>query len=114
MVEASTSITPSNFNKIKTFIKDLVSEFDIREGGTHVAAIAFGDTARMVFDFNELQGRELTRENLAEKIDAIPQVSGSNRMDLALTMAKNNMFSFGGGKRDKTPRVLELFIKVIR
>ncbi|XP_028390676.1 collagen alpha-2(I) chain-like [Dendronephthya gigantea] len=106
VVDASTAITPSNFNRMKTFIKDLVNEFDIREGGTHVAAIAFGDRARMVFDFNELQGSELTRANLAEKIDAIPQISGSNRMDLALTMAKDNMFSFAGGKRDKTPRFL--------
>lgn len=91
---------------MKTFIKDLVNEFDIREGGTHVAAIAFGDRARMMFDFNELQGSNLTKENLATEIDEIPQISGSNRLDLSLTMAKNDMFSFTGGKRDKTPRVI--------
>lgn len=105
MVDASASTTPKNFNKIKTFLKDLVNEFNIREGGTHVAAIAFGNRARMVFDFNALQGNNLTREKLAEKIDAIPQISGSNRLDLALAMAAANMFSFAGGKRDKTPRV---------
>ena len=114
MVDASTSITPANFNKIKTFIKDLVNEFDIREGGTHVAAIAFGDQARMIFDFNQLQGDDLTRENLGKKIDAIPQISGSNRLDLALTKANEDMFSFSGGKRDKTPRVILLLINFIK
>jgi hypothetical protein len=108
VVDASTSLTPSTFNKIKTFIKDLVNEFDIREGETHVAAIAFGDTASVAFDFNQLQGNDLTRENLARKIDEIPQVSGSNRLDLALRLANTRMFSFSGGKRDKTPRVILL------
>ena len=103
-------MTPKNFNKIKTFIKDLVNEFNIREGETHVAAIAFGNRARMVFDFSQLQGDDLTREKLAKKIDTIPQISGADRLDLALSMASNKMFSFSGGNRDKTPRVNFLLI----
>ena len=106
VVDASTSITPTNFNRIKSFMKDLLNEFDIQEGGTHVAAIAFGSTARMAFDFNQLQRRDLTSENLEKRIDDIPQESGSNRLDLALAMANDDMFSFAGGKRDKTPRVI--------
>ena len=110
VLDASTSITPKNFNSIKTFMKDLLEEFNIEEGGTHVAAIAFGDRARMAFDFNQLQGRDLTRENLSKRIDGIPQISGSDRLDLALAMANDDMFSFAGGKRDKTPRVILFLI----
>ena len=111
VLDASTSITPKNFNRIKTFMKDLLEEFNIEEGGTHVAAIAFGDRARMAFDFNQLQRRDLTRENLAKRIDGIPQIPGSDRLDLALAMANDDMFSFAGGKRDKTPRVI-LFLVI--
>ena len=110
VLDVSTSMTPLNFKKLKTFMKNLVNEFDIQEGGTHVATIAFGDRAKMVFDFNALQGNDLTRANLAGKIDEISQISGSNRLDLALEMARDDMFSFIGGKRDKTPRVSGCYI----
>ena len=105
LVDASTSITPNNFNKMKSFLKDLVNEFDIREGGTHVAAIVFADQPRLVFDFNELRDSALTRDNVATKIGRIPQISGANRIDLALAKANADVFSLNGGLRRNAPRV---------
>lgn len=86
-------------------MKNLVNDFDVRGGGTHVAAIVFGDKAQVVFDFNELRGKDLTRQNVVQKINDIPQLSGLTRIDLALLMADTDMFSFNGGIRRNSPQV---------
>ena len=105
ILETSTSITPANFRRMKTFLKDFVKEYNIREGQTHVAGVAFGDTANLLFNFNELQKNNLTLKNLTRKIDEITQVAGADRLDLALEIARDRVFSFAGGQRDKSPRV---------
>lgn len=73
-----------------------------------MAVITFGESATVVFDFNELQGTELNLPNLKSKIDTIKQLPGANRLDLALSLANAKMFSVFGGRRDRTPRVINM------
>lgn len=87
-------------------MKNLASEFDIREGGAHIAAVVFGDKSQVVFDFNGLRGKDLTSEKVDRIIDRIPHLNGRNRIDLALLMAKTHVFSLNGGTRRNAPRVI--------
>lgn len=73
--------------------------------GVHYSAIAFNSEPRVTFRFNTFQGPQYTRENVKRRIDDMRYTRGSTRIDKAVDLAKNVLFSPQSGMRKDVPRV---------
>ena len=97
-----------NFKKLKRALESFVSLFDVSADGTHVGMISFNDHAELLFDFND--DRYHTENQLRERINEIPpKLELKTRTDLALTLAKEKLFSVEGGDRPEVPNVCIVF-----
>ena len=105
LIDASGSIGAVNFQKILQFVAKIVDAFDIQENGTHVGVIYYSTTASVQFDFNKFKNDELNRENIVKEINKISVTEGQTRIDLALKLAKERLFSAQGGMRIDKPKV---------
>ena len=94
-----------NFQKILEFVAKIVDAFDISEEGTHVGVIHYSDKAVLDFDFNKFKGQELNRESIVKEINRISVTEGQTRIDLALALARERLFSLEGGMRPDKPKV---------
>lgn len=109
LVDASASIGPKNFLKIKDFVKKIVDAFKVGPNDTHVAAIWYSDDAHVAFDFNALKGDNITKENVFKLVDRMTETSGKTRIDKALRLAASDLFSVKGGTRLGRPKVCMTF-----
>ena len=111
-IDTSGSIGLSNFNQMKEFLYTIVREHDVGQDFAHFALIHFSDNASVSFDFNTLQGSDITAANVNELIRNVPYQGGETSIDLALIMADNAVFSAVGGWRPdhSLPKVSVIFI----
>ena len=106
ILDKSKSIKKSNLKKLKRSLADFVDKFEVSAERTHVGLISFNDDAELLFDFN----RYHTNKELKRAIEKIPEkLEYETRTDLALTMAKNKLFTEAGGDRSDVPNVLIIF-----
>lgn len=98
-VDTSGSIGVNDFRQIKEFLYAAVREHDVGPGVAHFAVIHFSTNASVLFDFNRLQGANLTAKNVNNLISMLPYDGGETRIDLALILAASNIFSTTGGWR---------------
>ena len=97
-----------NFKKLKESLESFVHLFDVSAKGTHVGMISFNDDAELLIDFKD--NRYHTGEQLKERIKEIPsKLELKTRTDLALTLAKEKLFSVEGGDRPDVPNVCIVF-----
>ena len=98
----------SNLRRLKQSLASFVHLFDVSADGTHVGMITFNDHAELLFDFKD--HRYHTEDQLKEAIKEIPlKLELKTRTDLALTLAKNRLFSLEGGDRPDVPNALIIF-----
>ena len=98
----------SNLRRLKQSLASFVHLFDVSADGTHVGMITFNDHAELLFDFKD--HRYHTEDQLKEAIKEIPlKLELKTRTDLALTLAKNRLFSLEGGDRPDVPNALVIF-----
>lgn len=89
-------------------MEDFVDKFEVSAKGTHVGMISFNKDAELLFDFND--SRYYNNDDLKKRIREIPlKRAFQTRTDLALTAAKNQLFSETGGDRSDVPNVLVIF-----
>ena len=112
LIDASGSIGVLGFNKIRNFVKKIIDAFEISEGGTHVSAIWYSDKAEVAFDFKNLTGANITRENVFKLVEKISVTKGKTRIDKALRLAHSDMFSEKGGSIPGRPKVCFLFLLI--
>ena len=105
LIDASGSIGAENFDKIKDFVKRIVDAFDVGPEGTHVGAIWYSDKAEVAFAFNNFTGPEVTKANIFKAVDTIQVTTGKTRIDQALRLAYNDLYSEKGGVRFDKPKV---------
>ncbi len=109
LIDASGSIGVDNFLKIQDFVKKIVGAFDVRDNGTHVGAIWYSDDAEVAFDFKNLTGPALTKDNVYKAVDGIKVTKGKTRIDKALRLAAKSLYSKSGGVRGDKPKVCYFF-----
>ena len=107
-MDKSQSIIKKELEKVITFLKDLVNKFKPAPDEDHFGLITFeGKTATLVFDF---AASEFYNNNtLSDKINKIPTKQASDwgtRTDLALQMARDQLFTKTGGDRPDRPNVM--------
>ena len=101
VIDSSGSIGRSNWERIKRFVKSLVSKLDVRPTATHVAAVSYSTNPVVVLRFNGFQGTNQVNQLL----DRMPWQRGFTYTDKALLLADSNLFQRSTGMRLRVPRV---------
>lgn len=95
ILDSSGSITHDEYIEVKSFAKRVMKTFDIGPRKTHPAIMIYNDEARIAHRFGEI----LSHEDFDMKLDALPHLRGKTRIDLALSKAARELFSWAGGMR---------------
>ena len=101
LVDASGSILPEEFEKLKTFIKGVVNYLRIGPDLTHVGLIEYSRSAKMQFSFTT----SFDKEEIKRLVDDVPHTAGITRIDLALKVASEQLFTSEGGMRATSRKV---------
>lgn len=109
MIDSSESVGVENFKKIKKMVDRTLNQFTISEKKTHVSVIMIDSVPHIELNFNTLKGDNLTRENVFKVVDSLQFISGQTRIDLALRMARKDVFSKLGGGRKNVQKILLVF-----
>jgi len=108
IVDASGSISRTNFGILIKFLQELMDGFDISEDGTHIAIVEYSTKPTVQLKFNDFSGAALNAANLKRKIDQIPHSRGRTYIDKALAMANRDVFSVEGGMRPDVLKVRKI------
>ena len=96
ILDSSGSIGLQNFEKIKSFVKDLTDHFKISQEYTRVSIISYASSSTLHFPFS----RQFSdREDLHSAIESITYSGGSTYTGAALTKAYTDMFNANNGAR---------------
>jgi len=110
VVDSSSDISDNYWQRIVLFLKGVVGGINQVSSDPHsnrFGLVSYASKPTVVFRFNTLQGKQLTTEGVLGQLDNIPRGSGDRRIDLALTMAGNDLFSEQGGQRPWATKVNE-------
>ncbi|XP_048586558.1 C-type mannose receptor 2 [Nematostella vectensis] len=104
-IDASGSMGDQGFLRAKRFVKALIGSFKVSQKGTHVGIIRFSTRAKVMFTFTE----HFTHEDVNYAIDDIEYTEGGTKTELALRLARTELFSKQGGSRT-SPLIFKLFV----
>ena len=96
--------TPGNITQISAFTTSIIDELDISPSGVRVALITYGENTRTALQFNDVQGKQGSRDELKKFINTLPPMSGTPRIDKALQAAER-LFTAEAGSRPGVPKV---------
>lgn len=103
LIDGSTSIETAgagNFVRCKNFVKEMISNFDISQSGTHIGVAQFASHVFVNFTFNEYYDKA----SIDKAIDDIPMLYGGTNVGKALTTIRTDLFD--AGSRSSVPRIL--------
>ncbi len=83
---------------MKTFVKNLIKQLDIRKDGVYVALVIFSNEAEIKIPFpstNEIQ----TYETIERAIDNIQYMGGETFTSLAMSQYLDNLHQQSNGNR---------------
>lgn len=103
-VDNSDSLTTSDFDNTKRFLKQLVRRFPSPE--IRFSLLEYGASANVLTDFRKYRDQiqlEILIDNMGKRVDS------ERRVDIALETIKDEIFSLQGGMRHGHPRYL-LFV----
>ena len=102
-LDASANVGQEKFEVMKNFVQAVGYKFIISETGSHMSASVFGDEAGLMFTM----ASATQQEDFLTKVDEIQYVGGlTGRMDKALNMVSNEVFTLDGFARQSVPKVL--------
>ena len=101
LMDASGSILPSEFQILKDFIKRVIDFLQIGPALTHVGVIEYSRGANMELSFST----SYDKEEIKKLVDAVPHTAGITRIDLALKVASEQLFTPQGGMRENARKV---------
>ena len=101
MIDSSGSIGRSNWEKMKRFLKALVSKLDVRRSATHIAAVAYSNSPEVVMRFSSVQGID----QVNREFDRMRWQRGFTYTDRALLLADRDLFQTSNGMRSGEPKV---------
>ena len=107
-MDASGSILDEEFVKLKQFINGVVDYLSIGPALTHVGVIEYSKSANMELSFNT----SFDKEEIKRLVNNVTHTAGITRIDLALKVASEELFTPAGGMRPTSRKVItgtELF-----
>lgn len=104
-IDASGSVLPENYKRIKDLLKLFVDDFHVSESGTHFAVLHY--TSKVFIDFTFADASLYNPTALKEAIDAIAYPAGATLTQLAIEYSRLKLFSeVGGARGGDIPKVL--------
>ena len=101
VIDSSGSIGRSNWERMKRFLKALVSKLDVSGPATHVAAVAYSTNPEVVMRFKNFQGTD----QVNRVFDEMHWQRGFTYTDKALLLADRDLFKTSNGMRSNVPKV---------
>ncbi|XP_066269384.1 alpha-tectorin-like [Branchiostoma lanceolatum] len=93
VLDGSGSVTKPNFDLIKQFVKNVVQNFDIQPGTTHVGVLQYSTTVKEHFALNTYD----RSTNVLSAIDRIQYMQGGTYTGAALQYLAHNSFTIAKG-----------------
>ena len=105
LLDSSASLQEKVFDATKTFASDLVKHFDISKDKVKMAVVSYSQYVHIQKRFCD----ESTQEAVLKAIDGICYEGSFTRLDSALQVVHNSIFTTEGGARscDKGKRKIE-------
>lgn len=100
-MDASGSIRRREFSLLKTFIKNIVEFLQVGPTFTHVGVIEYSSSATLQLKFDDTYNKE----EIQQRVDLVPHTRGLTRIDLALKVASEQLFTSAGGMRTNSRKV---------
>ena len=101
LIDASSSILPSEFDILKTFVKRVIDFLQIGPNQTHVGVIEYSRSASLQLNFS----RSFDKREIKSFVEQVPHTAGITRIDLALKVASEQLFTLQEGMRDDSRKV---------
>ena len=101
VVDSSGSIGRKNWERMKRFVKSIVSKLDVSISTTRVAAIAYSTNPAVVWRFSDFQGTDMVNRI----IDRMRWQRGYTYTDKALLLADSDVFQTSNGMRINVQKV---------
>ncbi|XP_042253307.1 integrin alpha-M-like [Thunnus maccoyii] len=99
LLDGSTSVHPQDFDRMKTFVKNLVGSFQGQDTKFAIAQFSTYPTIHYYFD-------TFDTNNLKSQIDEIRQLTGATYTAEAIKHVVNNVFSARRGSRSDVKKIL--------
>ena len=108
MVDTTKSIKQKNIPPLKNALKQIVKQFDISEDGTHVSLETFAKSSTLHNSFNDSNYHN--EQAVLDLIDSsIGKLTKPTRLDYAIQMANETLFTKKNGDRPEVQSVMVLF-----
>ena len=101
VIDSSGSIGPANWERMKQFLKAVVSKLDISPTATRIAVIAYSTEPEVVMLFSDRQ----STEDVNRAFDSMRWQRGFTFTDRALKLADSDLFQTANGMRPSVPKV---------
>lgn len=105
-MDASGSLYYDNYAKEKEFINQVIDKQTIGRTQTRISVMTYSKNAKVHVKFDQL----FDKQSLKKAIEDIPYEALNTRIDRALALAKNEVFSEANGARPYAKRVRQLII----
>ena len=90
---------------MKNFVSGIIQDITVSGDGNHAALIAYSTSTKLEFDFNTLQGSDVTAAGYDALIQKMPLQKGLTFIDKALLLANEKIFTASGGMRGDVAKV---------
>uniref|UniRef100_A0A4W3JQ99 Uncharacterized protein n=1 Tax=Callorhinchus milii TaxID=7868 RepID=A0A4W3JQ99_CALMI len=105
LVDGSWSVGQANFDKVKQFLFNLVSQWSrIGPTGTQVSVVQYSDAASIEFPLNKFR----TQQDLLRAIRGLPYRGGGTMTGKAIDFVLSYIFQRSAGQRSQVPDLLVL------
>jgi len=101
-MDSSGSVRRTNFDKMKSFISELIGKHLDFPGGTRIGAVTFGTTVGTTINLNE----HSTVTSIEKAIFDLDFIKGNTYTNLALEHVRVNMLTVAAGDRTDAPNVV--------
>ena len=107
LLDSSASLRRSNFMAQKSIVKQIIRDFyPVSVDGNRIGVIQYSDSASIEVYFNEY----FTNKGLNTSIDSIPFTKGGSRIDRALKLARDMLFTVANGARSDAEKVIAIVL----
>lgn len=105
VIDSSGSIGSRNWERIKRYVKSIVSKFEMGSSATRMAIIVYSNNPRVALLFSNFQGTDMVNKVL----DEMRWQRGFTYTDRALLLAASSVFLASNGMRSNVPKVRSVF-----
>lgn len=110
LIDSSSDVNDNEWNRMAQLAKDIVDSSNPNPTGNHIGVIPYGSNATTSLKFNSLSGDKLNSDEIKRAIDRISrEPRGQRRLDEALAVAEEELFSYPAGARSNARRVTSYF-----